>query len=72
MWGETLTTLLNSFVGIGEVLINYENNTIKITNDCEEINKNCGKENYNLLNDTRIIVNLAISYNISCVLCETL
>lgn len=69
MWGETLKILLESFVGVGEVLIDYENNTIRITNDCEEINKNCRKETYNLLNDTRFIVNLVISYNISCVEC---
>jgi hypothetical protein len=70
MWGETLTTLLEGFVGVGEVVIDYENNTIRITNDCEEINKNCRKETYNLLNDTRFIVNLVISYNISCVACN--
>ena len=70
MWGETLTSLLEGFVGIGEIIIDYANNTIKITNDCEEINKNCRKETYNLLNDTRIIVNLVISYDISCVACN--
>lgn len=70
MWGETLTSLLEGFTGIGEIIIDYSNNTIRITNDCEEINKNCRKETYNLLNDTRIIVNLVISYDISCVSCS--
>jgi len=70
LWADTVKEVLESFVGIGEVIVDLENNTIKITNDCEEINKNCRKETYNLLSDTRIILNLVISYNISCVECN--
>jgi hypothetical protein len=70
LWGETLQTILEGFVGVGDVIIDYENNTVKITNDCDEINKNCRKETYNLLNDTRFIVNMIIQYNISCVECS--
>jgi hypothetical protein len=70
LWADTVKMVLESFVGIGEVIVDLENNTIKITNDCEEINKNCRKETYNLLTDTRIILNMAISYNISCVACN--
>lgn len=70
LWADTVKEVLESFVGIGEVIVDLTNNTIKITNDCEEINKNCTKETYNLLTDTRIILNMAISYNISCVACN--
>lgn len=70
LWADIVKEVLESFVGVGEVMVDLTNNTIKITNDCEEINKNCGKETYNLLTDTRIILNLVISYNISCVACN--
>jgi hypothetical protein len=46
-----------------------ENNTIKLTNDCEEIQKNCGTQKYNLLNDENIKLNLIIDFNIACVAC---
>jgi hypothetical protein len=69
-WGTALKTLLETFVGVGEVIIDYDNNKITITNDCEEIEKNCRKENYNLLNDTKIVANIIIEYNISCVSCD--
>jgi len=69
LWSETLQTMLESYTGVGEVVIDYENNTIKITNDCEEIFKNCQTQTYNLLADTRFIVNMVISYDISCVSC---
>ena len=51
-------------------IIDYTNNKITITNDCSEIEKNCRRETYNLLNDTKIISNLIIEYNISCVSCD--
>jgi hypothetical protein len=70
LWADTLQTVLESFTGISEVVVDLANNTITITNDCEEINKNCGTQTYNLLNDTRIIVNMVITYNISCVACN--
>ena len=69
-WGTALKSLLETFVGVGEVIIDYDNNKITITNDCEEIEKNCRKENYNLLNDTKIVTNIIIEYNISCVSCD--
>jgi hypothetical protein len=70
LWGDTMRDLILSFYGVGEVTIDYQNNTVKITNDCEEIQKNCGKQNYNLLNDTRFVVNTIITYDISCVSCN--
>lgn len=70
LWADTLTNILNSFIGVGQVTIDYVNNKITITNDCEEISKNCTLEKYNLLNDTNFVVNLIINYNISCVVCS--
>jgi len=69
LWGDTLKTLLETFVGVGEVIVDFVNNKVTITNDCDEIEKNCRKETYNLLNDTRAVVNLIIQYNIACVEC---
>lgn len=70
LWADTLQTVLESIPGIGDVVVDLINNKITITNDCEEITKGCKKQTYNLLNDTRIIVNLVIAYNISCVACN--
>ena len=69
LWGETIKGLLEQFVGIGIVTIDFIENRITITNDCDEIEKNCTIETYNLLNDEKIIVNLIINYNIACVSC---
>ena len=69
VWADSLIEMLQTFVGIGDVTIDYVNNKITITNDCEEILKNCRTETYNLLNDTNITVNLIINYDISCVSC---
>jgi hypothetical protein len=65
-----LENILQSFIGVGEVTIDYVNNKVTITNDCSEIQNNCRMETYNLLNDTQFIVNLKIEYNISCVECD--
>jgi hypothetical protein len=70
VWADSLIEMLQTFVGIGDVTIDYVNNKITITNDCEEIIKNCRTKTYNLLNDTKITVNLIINYDISCVACE--
>lgn len=70
LWGETVKSLFNEFNGIGDIVIDFENNTIKLTNDCEEIQKNCGTQKYNLLNDENIKLNLIIDYSIACVSCS--
>lgn len=70
LWGNTMKSMIESFYGVGDVTIDYTNNSVKITNDCEEIQKNCGTVNYNLLNDTRFVVNTIITYEISCVACD--
>jgi hypothetical protein len=69
-FAEAIQNILQSFIGVGEVTIDLVNNKITITNDCQEIQNNCRMETYNLLNDTQIILNLKIEYNISCVECD--
>ena len=69
LWSETIKSLFNEFNGIGEVVIDFSNNTVKLTNDCQEIQKNCGTQKYNLLSDENIKLNLIIDYNIACVAC---
>lgn len=69
LWGQTIKSTLEEFIGVGDVIIDFVENTVKITNDCDEIEKNCRVETYNLLNDERIIINLIIDYDIACVAC---
>jgi hypothetical protein len=61
--------ILESFIGIDDVTIVLNDNKITITNNCTEIQKNCGAQFINLLQDTPITVNLLIDYNISCITC---
>jgi len=69
-FATAIQNILQSFIGIGDVTIDLVNNKITITNDCQEIQNNCRMETYNLLNDTQIILNLKIEYDISCVECD--
>jgi hypothetical protein len=70
VFAQAIENILQSFIGVGDVTIDLVNNKITITNDCQEIQNNCRMETYNLLNDTQIILNLKIEYNISCVECD--
>ena len=69
LWSEAVSIILNSFVGISEVTVDLFSNRITIKTNCEEINKNCGPQTINPLQDTEIKVNLLIDYDISCVSC---
>ena len=61
--------ILESFIGIDDVTIILNDNKITITNNCNEVQKNCGVQFINLLQDTLITVNLLIDYDISCISC---
>ena len=61
--------ILESFIGIDDVTIILNDNKITITNNCNEVQKNCGTQFINLLQDTLITVNLLIDYDISCISC---
>lgn len=70
IWAEAISTILNEFVGISDVTIDIPSNRITIKTNCEEINKNCGPQTINPLQDTEVKVNLLIDYDISCVSCS--
>jgi hypothetical protein len=62
--------MLENFVGISDVTVDIISNRITITSACENIDKNCGTQPINPLQDTEIKVNLLIDYDISCVSCN--
>ena len=66
---DAVEQILESFIGIDDVTIILNDNKITITNDCTEIQKNCGAQFINLLQDTPITINLLIDYDISCISC---
>lgn len=69
VWVDTVVNTLKSFNGIGEVVVNYQNNTIQIFNTCITTGSTCNQQNVNLLSDAKITINLLINYDISCVSC---
>lgn len=66
---NAIEQILESFVGIDDVIVVLNDNKITISNNCTEIQKNCGNQFINLLQDTQITVNLLIDYDISCISC---
>ena len=70
LWAQTITEILDNFVGISGTTVDVLNNRIKITTTCEELPKNCDLEPINPLQDTQVIVNLIIDYDISCEFCS--
>jgi len=66
---NAIEQILESFIGIDDVTIILNDNKITITNNCTEIQKNCGTQFNNLLQDTLITINLLIDYDISCISC---
>ena len=69
LWAQTITDTLDSFVGISGTTVDITNNRIKITTTCDDVPKGCKLEPINPLQDTTVIVNLVIDYDISCVSC---
>lgn len=70
VWANAIVNILEDFVGISGVTVDVLSNRITITAACENINKNCGTQPINPLQDTEIKVNLLIDYDISCVSCS--
>ena len=68
-WVIVINNLLLQFPGIGNVEFDLEQNTIKIVNDCNSINKDCKPTNSNSLADAKVLINLLIDYDISCEYC---
>lgn len=69
LWSNTLIDMLNSFAGISNVVVDVDNNKVTITSDCTKLPKNCDLEITNSLDNTPIIVDLKIEYDIACVSC---
>ena len=60
LWFDTVTAILDTYSNIGDVIINYPNNTITI-------NTNCDQES---LHNSKVVVTLRIEYIISCEKCN--
>ena len=69
LWAQTITDTLDSFVGISGTTVDITNNRIKIQTTCQDVPKGCIVEPINPLQDTQVIVNLVIDYDIACVSC---
>lgn len=69
LWVDTVVTTLKTFEGIGDVIVNYSENTIQIFNTCITTGSTCNPQNVNLLSDAKVTINLLIDYDISCVYC---
>jgi hypothetical protein len=60
-WYDTVETLLSGVTGIGEVIVNTDNNTITVNTSCEETT--------DALSNQNVTVQVSISYVINCVSC---
>jgi hypothetical protein len=69
LWAQTITDTLDSFVGISGTTVDISNNRVKVQTTCQDIPKGCTTEPINPLQDTNVVVNLVIDYDISCVSC---
>ena len=62
LWVSTITDLIKSVYGIGDVTVDINQNTIIITTNCNL--------SQNVLNDAEVNVDLKIDYDIRCISCE--
>lgn len=61
LWYDTIEQILETESGIGNVIIDPENNIIKILSNCDP----------NVtLSDKQVLIDMVIFYNISCVACD--
>ena len=68
-WVTIVTDTLKTYDGIGDIVVDYQKNTIQIFNTCVLTGSSCNQQNVNLLSDAKITINLIIDYDISCVTC---
>jgi len=68
-WVDVLKSLFSEYSQIGDVVFDIENNMMTIYNFCEQT-QGCEPQIYNELTNSSVIVNLLISYDISCVECD--
>jgi hypothetical protein len=69
LWANTIVDTLDSFLGISGTTVDIISNRITISTTCEDIPKGCTTQPINPLQDSEVIVNLIIDYDISCVSC---
>ena len=69
LWVDTVVETIKTYEGIGNVVIDYQKNTIQIFNTCITTGSTCNPTNVNLLTDAKIIINLLINYDVSCEFC---
>jgi hypothetical protein len=69
-WVNNIKSMLLSYSDISEVEIDIVKNKITIVNNCNDTKKNCKPTKYNTLSDAKVILNLIIDYDISCVACN--
>lgn len=62
LWYDTIEEILEILNGVGEVIIDPVNNTIKILTSCNP--------NDDPLSDTEVLIDMVIFYDISCVACN--
>ena len=60
-WYTTVDSLLTGVAGIGEVIVDTDNNTITVNTSCEETT--------DALSNQNITVQVSILYDINCVSC---
>ena len=68
-WILVLEELFLQYPDVGSVEFDLEKNTVKIINNCTDVDKNCKPTNFNSLADAEVKINLLIDYDISCVYC---
>jgi len=61
LWVSTISDMIKSVYGVGDVIVDVENNTIRITTDCNL--------SENVLSNAEVSVDLKIDYDIKCISC---
>jgi hypothetical protein len=70
IWTQSIKNTLKQYSEIGDVIIDIAKNKITITNNCNEVIKDCQITNFNDLGDTNVKINLLIDYLINCKICS--
>ena len=68
-WTNAIRNLLYGFSGITSVITNIETNEITIKSGCITGGTTCQPTTLTQLDDAQVVINLIISYDISCVFC---
>jgi type 1 fimbria pilin len=61
LWGDTITDLISGATGVGNVVLDSDNNTITVNTSCEDTTIPLANQN--------LTIQLKIVYDINCVSC---